>query len=1331
MAIRDEILRFVFQTEGQEGLDALAKSLANAGKEGNASGEEIKKLADDLGILLDRVKQVESLSALQEQLAKIDSEFANAKAHLEQLNASYGQTGPRTAAVTKEFIAAEQAVASLGDKHDKLAVRVATASAALSTAGVDTSNLAKAHETLSARAVETASHLASTAASAERGAISFATLKEYALRVGESLKSGGERALEFGKHLAEITGIAGLVTAALGAVTGFKFFEVGAEDASKMDAALAKLRASSGATGEQLEHLKETAEHTAEALHFDDADAVNTLTRLAESFGSVDKAAEALPGTMALAKAAQIDLAQASDITATAIKAFGLNASDASRVADALTTAAHNTGANLGALSDGFGKVAPLARKMGLDVEGTVAAMSSFTQHGLSVEQGTRTLIRLFEEIQNPTSKFKQDLVGLGITGSDFGKILDGLKASGDRGTEALQSLDAKSRPAVLALASAGSAGLNRLTDSLRQAGGAAAQAAQVIDDSLPGALKNVALDFEKLAGQAVEGTFEPIKEEAQKLDKELQKVGSTSAFQKLKDTIRDFITSAVKSFDEFIHTVDLKEWATSIGSSLKSVGENARVVGRVFGGIGDIVSGLYNVVKIVFTTIESATSTVAAGITGAISLAYRQLGIFSDDAKKKAQEWAELSNQYAENAKQQWAAGDTATEQAAKSLASLATRINETGEASKEASPKHEAHAAALEKTATSADQASEFLEKLPPSIKAQIQPFLDAAQAADKHADGIKQVSSQAEVAAAKLAASQKALIDAADDYERLNATVGTTAEQLAAARQRVVEAQRAYEAMEQAIGGLAATNTNELSPSIDALIKKFRETPPSLDDIKAAFNGLGISSQKHLDDLAESAKKNFAIVTASSDSSAKGLADQRNAFLAMAQAQLAAVKDLDQGAKDSVKYQLESKASALGLSAQLTELEKSYHGVADAVADTTKRIADNAGEMQAAAIAARKFSEAMAVLTDQNASLEERTKAAGVAIENAATSTEKQRAVAETASVAIQHQKDASTALAAAVTGMQASFNAVSEAAGQQFTQAMDRASFNAGLTKIQVQDLTHSMSALNAAAADTTGFDAYFKALAGAAETVQKELDSQRESLRAQTTAFENFASSAGASLDDLKTKIGGGTDRLFAMDQALKNGTYDAGLLGQQDLGPLQQAVSAAIAKVNALTQAEQQATQQLADLNAQLQDERDQQLGDATAIENRAYQKRIKDIEDLAAKADAAGKAQAQEELALAEQIHQKKLKDIADQAAAQKQTQQQASSNASQQSGTGSTGGNAGGASATAGAAALAPITINLPDYGTVNGLYGTQQSANDLAKLMVQALRFAKSTT
>jgi len=242
---RDEVLKFVIETQGQEGLDTITHSLAEAGKQGGESGAELIKLANDLAALLDRAKQVEALQALQDKLVGIDTKLAEARAQLAKLNAENDTS-------SAEFLAASKAVAALTDQHDRLAVRVSSAAAALNAAGIDTANLSKAHEELGAKATATAGHLVTAAAAAERGGISFATLKEHALGVGEYLKSGGERALEFGKHLLEISGIAGIVTSALAAFTGYRFFEAGIEDAQALGGALKKLSAISGATGDDL-----------------------------------------------------------------------------------------------------------------------------------------------------------------------------------------------------------------------------------------------------------------------------------------------------------------------------------------------------------------------------------------------------------------------------------------------------------------------------------------------------------------------------------------------------------------------------------------------------------------------------------------------------------------------------------------------------------------------------------------------------------------------------------------------------------------------------------------------------------------------------------------------------------------------------------------------------------------------------------------------------------------------------------------------------------------------------------------------------------------------
>jgi hypothetical protein len=204
-----------------------------------------------------------------------------------------------------------------------------------------------------------------------------------------------------------------------------------------------------------------------------------------------------------------------------------------------------------------------------------------------------------------------------------------------------------------------------------------------------------------------------------------------------------------------------------------------------------------------------------------------------------------------------------------------------------------------------------------------------------------------------------------------------------------------------------------------------------------------------------------------------------------------------------------------------------------------------------------------------------------------------------------------------------------------------------------------------------------------------------------------------------------------------MVQSIQNGTYEVGILGQQDLAPLLQALEAAKQRTDALRAAAEQASQQLADLNQQLQDERDQQTGNQTDIENRRYEKQVQQIKDLEEKADAAGKAQAEEDLKIAAQIHQQKLKDIADE---EKQKDQQQNSGSGGSSGNGGAGGSgnkpSGGGSqngsGSSGAGQPSGIThqVNIHVGGDTATLYGDQHNAN-LATQVLQQLRFAKGTS
>jgi tape measure domain-containing protein len=224
-------------------------------------------------------------------------------------------------------------------------------------------------------------------------------------------------------------------------------------------------------------------------------------------------------------------------------------------------------------------------------------------------------------------------------------------------------------------------------------------------------------------------------------------------------------------------------------------------------------------------------------------------------------------------------------------------------------------------------------------------------------------------------------------------------------------------------------------------------------------------------------------------------------------------------------------------------------------------------------------------------------------------------------------------------------------------------------------------------------DGSGFDRVARAMQVALDETNKEIADQRSQLQGIIALTSQVGTESVEDFSKLSGTVKYTNSQLGTTIESIKAGTYDAGLLGQQELGPFLAALEAAKQRVDALTASEKQASQQIADLNSQLQDQLDQQSGNKTALENRDYEAQRKHIEDLAAQADASGKVQAAQALQRLEELHQAKLKAIADEAAVQRQADQQrtaaSNGNASGAGNNTGTGGNGAGASASNGSKA------------------------------------------
>ena len=110
--------------------------------------------------------------------------------------------------------------------------------------------------------------------------------------------------------------------------------------AGDYDAAMRSVQAKTGATGETLEKLSEQAREMGRTTVHSATEAARGQAFLAQAGFDANEVLEALPATLALATAGELDLASAADIASNVLSGFRLETDETARVADVLALAA-------------------------------------------------------------------------------------------------------------------------------------------------------------------------------------------------------------------------------------------------------------------------------------------------------------------------------------------------------------------------------------------------------------------------------------------------------------------------------------------------------------------------------------------------------------------------------------------------------------------------------------------------------------------------------------------------------------------------------------------------------------------------------------------------------------------------------------------------------------------------------------------------------------------------------------------------------------------------------------------------------------------------------
>lgn len=298
--------------------------------------------------------------------------------------------------------------------------------------------------------------------------------------------------------------VGGLVAVGIGkAISSFAEF----------DAAMSGVAANSGATGEALNALRETAIKLGSDTQFSATEAAQGINELAKAgVSTADIMNGGIKGALDLAAAGQIGVAEAAETTASALNQFQQDGSQAVHVADLLSNAANAAQGGVSDMGQALGQAGVAAHSAGLNIDETTTLLALFAKAGLIGSDAGTSLKTMMQRLSAPTDKAAATLKDLGIQAYDAGGNFIGAEALLRQMSEATKDMSTQQRAAAFNVifgtdairaasiaASAGADGYKAMATEVTKAGGAAENAAKLTD--------NLKGDLERLGG-AIDTAF-------------------------------------------------------------------------------------------------------------------------------------------------------------------------------------------------------------------------------------------------------------------------------------------------------------------------------------------------------------------------------------------------------------------------------------------------------------------------------------------------------------------------------------------------------------------------------------------------------------------------------------------------------------------------------------------------------------------------------------------------------------------------------------------------------------------------------------------------------
>ena len=331
------------------------------------------------------------------------------------------------------------------------------------------------------------------------------------------------------------TGIAGATVAlyAMGKATSFAI-----RVSKEFEQGMANVKAISRATGAEFKALESNAKLLGRTTKFTATEVSGLQTEFAKLGFTTSEIQKVTKGTLALAAATGSDLATSAAVAVTTLRGFGLDASETGRVTDVMAKSFSSSALDMQKFTDSMKFVAPVAKMAGFSIEGTTAIMGQLANAGIDGSMAGTSLRKIFLELSNSSSKLSKRLGGSVSSVDELIPALQRLNAEGVTTAE-MKDLVGQRAISAFSIMLSGSEDVDTLAESLRNAGGAAQEMADIQLDTLEGKMT--------IMNSAMEGLGIAI---GDKLSPAIQ--GAVEGFTGLLGVMTDIITKGSQAFVKF-----------------------------------------------------------------------------------------------------------------------------------------------------------------------------------------------------------------------------------------------------------------------------------------------------------------------------------------------------------------------------------------------------------------------------------------------------------------------------------------------------------------------------------------------------------------------------------------------------------------------------------------------------------------------------------------------------------------------------------------------------------------------------------------------------------